>query len=221
MTSAFCFPLKRIGSASRQQIAGTDRTTMSNAQNNDSWVDTFWEGNEEAEQMNDYRIRHALAYDVGIHDTHVSDVYGFNEDEPTHVPLYLYLGQITLEGFPSANVYSYRTESGLLRVEVQGKYYPFDFDGDNTLEFSMYIMACNFHRCKFAEANTGQMYDESSLPGKNLEVTSFQYMASADDATLTLHRSESDIREQVKTKTWRDIIVEEGLQGLDIEFRYV
>jgi len=160
-------------------------------------------------------------YSYGYMDTGNKAYDDDDDDGDTYMPLYCYLGQITMQGFPTANLYWYRTATGLLRVEVQGgSSYPFDFDGDHTLELSMYVMACNLHRCAFAAAKTGEIYDESNLPGKTLEITSFQYMAPSM-AGLQLHWSEMDVRGELKTKTWRDIVVEQQFQGVDIEFRYV
>lgn len=142
-----------------------------------------------------------------------------NYGDDDYRPTYTYFGTLTMTGFPPAELYWYYTDVGDLRIDVRGSYYPFDIDGQNTLENSLHFVACNLHRCEFAAHGTGRAYDESRLPGSTSEITTFVYVLSKPYTIIVSLDCEE--REAYKQKTWYDIVVLKQLEHIDVEFRYV
>ena len=136
-------------------------------------------------------------------------------------PTYTYFGTLTLAGFPTAELYTYYSEFGELRIDVRGPYYPFDVPGEHTLATSLHFIACNLYRCEFAAQGTGRAYDESRLPGGTLEIAAFDYYIRRRQFAEPEHiKTGKEDREAYKDKTWDDLLAE-GILEVDIVFRYV
>jgi hypothetical protein len=124
-----------------------------------------------------------------------------------------------MTGFPPAELYWYESETGYLRIDVRGPYYPFDFPGENTLAESMHFVACNLYRCEFAAKGSGQIYDESRLPGTTSDITTFDYVLN--NPNMTIVKLNPEERKAYKQKTWHDVVDLDDLNRVDIVFKYM
>lgn len=144
----------------------------------------------------------------------------FKNDD--YKPTYTYFGTLTLQGFPTAELYTYYSEFGELRIDVRGSYYPFDVPGEHTLATSLHFIACNLYRCEFAARGSGQIYDESRMPRGTLEITAFHYFVRRRQFAEPEHvNAGEEDREACKNKTWEDLTAAEGMLEVDIVYGYV